>query len=691
MRAFPCSLAHRPGAHSSLHAARRPQIACAPLALSPFVAAAVAALLVMAAPGAAQQEGRSLSWPEVRVDARLDADGRLHVTERHTLRFDGDWNGGERSFSPRLGQDLDVQRLARVGPSGELHPLTRDEDLDDVDEYHVEDGTVRWRSRLPSDPPFDDRRMSYVLEYTLSNAVLPVESREDGYLLDHDFLFSTRVGTIERARVSLALAPAWAVVTEPTGWEVTPAEDESLVSREEVDIPPGRGLALALPLRHAGPDAPATVPVAVPAWLRVALTVVLLGGTIVLAVGFLRRERQAGRFVPLPQVGDEAWLEEHVLRYTPELVGHAWDRSTSAPEVAGMLARLVQEGKLVSRVEPADEQRDEPVLHLELEADREAFDDGERPLIDALFFDGRTTTDTRTVKEHYKGKGFDPAGKIRPALDRRLEVVPGAGFISRGVGPAWVTVGVAAALLVAAIVVRPGDVLFAILATLGAAATAGPALGVAAAYARSVVHTRALAAGVILLLAPLPVALALVIAGAFETTDPGGALSPYYRPGWLLLVGLTLLGLATAAVVFRVARPSETPERLAFRRRLAAAREHFETELQKPDPALHDEWFPYLLAFGLGPRIDAWFESFGAPATAHHTATVASAAASGRAGGGWTGGGATFGGGGGFAGGGVGGSWSVAAATVASGVSSPSSGGTAGGSASSGGGGGGGW
>ena len=40
----------------------------------------VVLLLALAGPAAAQE--RSLAWPEIRVTAHLDADGRLHVTER---------------------------------------------------------------------------------------------------------------------------------------------------------------------------------------------------------------------------------------------------------------------------------------------------------------------------------------------------------------------------------------------------------------------------------------------------------------------------------------------------------------------------------------------------------------------------------------------------------------------------------
>ena len=49
-------------------------------------------------------QDRSLYWKALDVTARLDADGRLHVTERHEMVFTGDWNGGERTFRITGGQ-----------------------------------------------------------------------------------------------------------------------------------------------------------------------------------------------------------------------------------------------------------------------------------------------------------------------------------------------------------------------------------------------------------------------------------------------------------------------------------------------------------------------------------------------------------------------------------------------------------
>lgn len=61
---------------------------------------------------------RELSWDELAVTARLDADGVLDVAERHTMVFTGDWNGGERVFNIRPQQNLSSVRVSRLEGGG---------------------------------------------------------------------------------------------------------------------------------------------------------------------------------------------------------------------------------------------------------------------------------------------------------------------------------------------------------------------------------------------------------------------------------------------------------------------------------------------------------------------------------------------------------------------------------------------
>lgn len=642
------------------------------------------ALLLAAATALRAQEeddGRTLRWRALEVDARLDEEGRLHVTERQAMVFDGAWNGGERRFDLRPGQRLRVEEITRLDPATGTERLLRRGDLDEVDRWDREDGRVRWRSRRPDDPPFRQAELVYTLRYTLAPVLLRTD---EGYLLHHDFAFADREGAIDTFALRLELDPAWRA---PAGFR---AEQRAAA------LLPGRGYVVRLPLQYAAGGAPAAVPEGPSRPVRVAIAAALVLLPALLLRRFFRRERAAGRWNPLPapDAVDEGWLRAEVFRYPPEVVGAAWDRAVGAPEVAALLARLVQEGKLASRVEPGRK----PVLHLSLRGPRTAFQAHERELIDALFPDGRTETSTEEIRKHYAKKGFDPARLIRPALEERLSGLPGRGALRRRWGAPLALLGLGVAVLVGVAATEPLQTAPALVLMLMIPAFGAPAAAAATVYARRAAALRTPAAWLGILAAAEGLLLAAFVFGGLET-GPDGELGPlgFYHPTVPLLLGVVALFTGWVAVLVTLARTTDGPARLGFRRRLAAARAHFEAELRRPDPRLSDEWFPYLLALGLGSEVDQWFEAFGPAGGRSAGAAIAGAAAAGGGGtggsgppsGGWTGGGPAFGGGTG-GGGGAGGAWGVAAASLASGVPAPGSGG-AGGGGVSGGGGGGGW
>ncbi|HEX7420630.1 MAG TPA: hypothetical protein VF505_12135, partial [Thermoanaerobaculia bacterium] len=71
-------------------------------------------LLALLALAASPAIAKSLHWRALDVTARLDRDGRLHVSERQAIVFDGDWNGGERTFHIGAGQALKFESISRV-------------------------------------------------------------------------------------------------------------------------------------------------------------------------------------------------------------------------------------------------------------------------------------------------------------------------------------------------------------------------------------------------------------------------------------------------------------------------------------------------------------------------------------------------------------------------------------------------
>ncbi len=630
-----------------------------------------ATVLVTLVASASFGQARALEWSHLSVNARLDADGALHIVERQWMIFSGNWNGGEREFRLEPGHELTLHHLFRedpeLGPPVELEAGT----LDEVDHYDwAGRHTLRWRSRLPSDPIFDNDEITYVLDYTLANVLVP---RGDTYVLDHDFAFADRVGAIERFTLELDLDPIWVPL------------DEYELHHDSGPLPPGQSFVLELELGYAGSGRPASVifgataadkrAVAIPAALAVFGIVFL----------FSRREAKLGRFDRLPPVAsiDEPWIERHVLTLLPEEVGAVWDDRTAAPEVAAILARLVVEGKLASKV--TDTRGwifTKSVLHLRRLVPESAFTGYEASLIRALFFHGRDHVDTETLRKHYRSRGFHPVSRIRRPLERRARKLfrpPSRTDVSPA--PTLVLAMVAALAIGASCFFHPSDRGPVLVASLVLVAVY--LLGFL--FARST-QNRVDHIPLRLLLCVLPTVLVIYVLWWFFLNDT-------LRLQKNSLAGLSVLAVALVNSLWNAAKFRKGPELLAARKRLLAGRRWFARELARAEPRLQDAWFPYVVAFGLERQAERWFNAYGghdAPRKpSWSTGPTPSRAGTSRPP--WTGGGGAFGGAG------ASGSWSSAASSVARGVSRPSSGSSSGGSSSSssssssGGGGGGGW
>jgi uncharacterized membrane protein YgcG len=644
------------------------------------VLAVLAVLLVLSLPLSAQE--KSLHWADFAVRARLDADGVLHVAERQTFVFTGDWNGGYRQLRLGAGHKVQLEHLLRLDDNGGAVPLVEG-DLNQVDHWSWTDSsTLRWRSRLPSDPPFAATRLTYEIDYTLTGIVW----KSGGlYHLDHDFAFPDREGEIERFTLDLELDPAW----QPKS---------AFASHfEERDLPPGRSFVVALDMDHRGAAAPAGVRSVPPAPLRAAFFLAALVAIAWLYFRLREHEAALGRFdtPPVPAAPDPAWLEENVLSYLPEEVGALWDRKIGPPEVAATLARLVAERKLESEVVPARTvlglvRLGNDVLRLRRVAPPEELVNHERKLVDALFFGGRTEVSTDEVRAHYKSAGFDPAGVIREDLERSLrrhtEV---QGETAPPPRKPTLFLGLAAA----ALFLLDGFPDFTARAPLLAIIVSAMALllyvpALIAAFAWRKRTARLDLASLSFLLPGLGIFALCLGAAFFPDLFPyaGGLI----LPGVAGCLALALLPVLALTSLLNNARSRETAATIRRRQILGVARGWLSRELRQPSPALRDEWYPYLLAFGLSSQVDRWFHSFGGAAAAARTYTGSPSSFGGgeSGGGGWTGGGGAFGGAGASS------TWAAAATGLAAGVAAPSSGGSGGGGgggSSSGGGGGGGW
>lgn len=622
---------------------------------------------------------KDMHWSSLTVHLQIDEQGLLHITERHAMVFDGDWNGGERTFQWRRWQHLELVSITEILPETGTRIALTEGDLNGVEQYRLADKTLRWRNRLSTDPPFANTEKTYEIVYTIAGALL---TSADGntYQLDHDLAFPDRNSVIEHFEATIDLAPVWQ------------ADLPKTIERDHLQ--PGQSVFVAGPLRYVGSGRPSSVAqapeigstTAFPL-LRYAALAIVIALAVLMAMDWLRSERALGRFEPPMSIDaiDEAWLGANVFNMKAEVVGATWDRNTSSAEVAALIARLVQEGKLSSSVTRqgwAIFSRD--VLQLKLLRPREDFESYERRLIDHLFFDRKTEVDTDQIRAHYKTKGFNPAQLIESPLRKKAPAVFKARF-SLPAWRKWMTAGllVTGAALMALSWIRSTDGVFLTAMSL-VAITVLYVIGLVFAYIYSEnVHDllpRAIRAFVVPVLMVLGLAWVL-----FGRNVPLMTLQ-------LLAIPLLVLGALNS--IFNTMHCREMPKGMQLRRALGSARRYFERELASEQPRLKDEWFPYLLAFGLGPNVDRWFKVFGSNRrTDSHfggTSGPSSGGSSSTSSSTWSGGG------GAFSGGGASGSWAAAVAGVAAGVSEPSSGGSGGGGGgggggSSGGGGGGGW
>src|SRR5262245_19315008 len=270
------------------------------MGIRPRIAGAAALVLLLPLATAGPQGERSLFWRALDVTARLDADGRLHVVERQAMVFTGDWNGGERRFRLAFGQKLDFEGIDRVDPATARTVPLSPGNLSAVDQYRFTDATtLRWRSRLPSDPAFERTEIVYVLRYTFSDILVP---QQDGYLLDHDFAFTDRAGAIERFTLELDLDPVW-TVGSPIPRPIT-----------RLSLSPGAGVVVTRELQHHGGSRPAAVFHGAPGWFGWLMALSVVCGIGVLAVTFYRHEHSLGRFAPVvpPESIDRAWLDQRL-------------------------------------------------------------------------------------------------------------------------------------------------------------------------------------------------------------------------------------------------------------------------------------------------------------------------------------------------------------------------------------------
>jgi uncharacterized membrane protein YgcG len=329
------------------------------------------------------------------------------------------------------------------------------------------------------------------------------------------------------------------------------------------------------PIAQQTPRAAALAPAAEEPVRRPLIPLAAFAALALIVWLWIRQERPTGRFEPLPAV-DEAWIQEHILPLKAELAGAAYHDRPGEAEVTAVLARMAAENKLTITPDL------QGGVRLHLNADRASLPAYERTLIEGLFFGGQNDVESWTIAAHYKESGFAPAWLIRYPLAQELDVlVPSwsAQRLSTGWWRAAVLLGLVG--LVVSLTVfdlDKGPAIAWVLVAIGFSTV--PAI-YAFGSRRDVANLRhQLIAVLILNGAPIlsMLALSLTILGVFRASLPA-------------TIGSAIFAVASVTCSLAALRSRDLPEKLAFRRRIVAAREFFRRADEEP--------LPYLLALDL--------------------------------------------------------------------------------------------
>lgn len=569
---------------------------------------AVLVALLAAGPVSAGADDGKVVWTHLDVDGHLENDGGFHVRETHEVAVSGD---GFSTIRYEMGRDTDqvvqVTSLERIAADGSRVPLTPG-DLGTADHYQLSPWALEWSLKDKAAPPLA-ADLTYEIRYDLANALAPAWSvgpgplpleREGGmihplerwpwllagwreawpeltkrYRLDHDVLFPSyglRNRELRGLDYHLRYDDAWRLVTPGQEWAKATADVQ----------------------------------------YRVRATLEYLGAGRPPAASFRSSAIRAGSLVAYPLVGaflwicafvlapagrrsvaalDRSWVQEHLLRYAPEVVRAHVKGDASAPSVEAFFTRLAMERKVQVQVTKPATDDENAEASMRLRVPRDSFAPYEREVVDAVFPAGEETS-TSLVQSHYKEKGFEPDEVLSDAFARAAPAQT---------KPPWRPIASTLALLGFA-----GGValLFRDTAEGGRAPVA---LGVGLVVNSFVLAlmpkslTRRSWPVAFVLLFPL-VALTAVMVGLRLAQNPS--------PGLDAAIGLTLLSLGCYQSMLNSARPSFRGEAGRRSAGFAQAKAFAAAELRKESPALEDGWIPHLEALGLARDLESWRRRF---------------------------------------------------------------------------------
>jgi len=568
----------------------------------------IALTLIAAASAFAAEEAE---WQSIIVRFDIDRDGKLHITEQVQVDVPPSVQRLERTYWSDAEQQVTFDKITLYDTDRTV-PLEDSGDLDRAHHFRQSEwpGKVVWSVRDKSAVPERVRSLTYVIESQVSDAVIPAWSIPRGKL-SHDS--SGQIG--DPRRRLREVIPLWReALKNPRHrfladyqFEMPPPSTKGTQIQLQIYWPAGWN-----PVHEITPDTVAR-PIERDAYNPDQWRITHLfeedGRHLLTGIDEARHAIRMGAMIGFPIVALLFWLfyvllellrrpriaedgeqlVRELYREPPEVVEAVWSGRAPYVSIEQFLRRMERERKLSINIEKLSDDDDEDYsVTLRLLVPREQLTPYERAGIQMLVPEGWEAT-SEDIRRRHKELGFDAGSLLRvlltamAAASKRRERAP---WYSRLTSFALFITGIYFAFQET---VRLGHEPVVIAATLICCSmifSIWPS-----SIARAV--TRESIAGTLLLLIPLVILTAIVIAIHFAGEVP---------PGYFASAGLSLAFLGTYKAILAGSATRDSPEIARF----ARARRWLRNELKSNTPRLRDDAIPWLNALGLSGDIDRW-------------------------------------------------------------------------------------
>ncbi|MCA9242453.1 MAG: DUF2207 domain-containing protein [Phycisphaerales bacterium] len=388
------------------------------------ITATLTALMVVAT---ANGEG-ALSFDRIAVRMDVQTDGRIRVTETWDCVLDGPLNGGYRNMPLRGVASVSDISLREV-PVADPHDIQPEKETPDAAkpiDYAVVEGSekddiplhkcrvvkglsetrLRWRSRAPAAPPYENQQARFVLSYTLNGSI------RKGLFSDGVFwkaIFADRISAVKEGACDVHLPCALDNVdvtffcTAPDAkWEED--ADARTIHFSASNIPPQQDFEIFVRFPKEVIKAPLTVN----GFFDGAggVIVLLLAAPVIVLLNWLRWFRFGRDPAPTAALGPATSPPDEL---PPAIVGALLNESTDMRSVIATLLDLGRRGVLELRQLDDDF---EIVLASKGDASLRPF---ELNLLNGLFGRGRHAGETIRVSE-LKNRFYKTANSIKRAI-----------------------------------------------------------------------------------------------------------------------------------------------------------------------------------------------------------------------------------------------------------------------------------